>query len=149
MQLFSDCMIISGRSSANGSSPTSSRAHQTAWPRPSGTCWRVKLGLPRRRLQPLQAGELVVLAALGERVIEFELHVEMVLDDRLVASGHEDEMLDAGLACLVDDILDDRLVDDGQHFLGDGLGGREETRAEAGDRENCLANSFHAVNYPF
>ena len=106
-------------------------------------------GLPRRRLQPLQAGKLVVLAALRQRVVELELDVEMVFDDRLVAAGDEDEMLDAGLARLIDDILDDRPVDDGQHFLGNGLGGREEPRAETGDRENCLANSLHAVNYPF
>ena len=37
---------MSGSSSANGSWPTSSRAHQTAWPRPSGDCWRVKLAVP-------------------------------------------------------------------------------------------------------
>jgi len=73
----------------------------------------------------------------------------MVFDDRLVAAGDEDEMFDAGLARLIDDILDDRPVDDGQHLLGDGLGGREEPRAETGDRENCLANSLHAFNYPF
>jgi hypothetical protein len=40
--------------------------------------------------------------------------------------------------------LDDRPVDDGQHFLRDGLGGRKEPRAEAGDRKNCLANALHA-----
>ena len=106
-------------------------------------------GLARRRLQPLQAGELVVLAALRQRVVELELHVEMVLDDRLVAAGHEDEMLDAGFARLVDDILDDRPVDDGQHFLGDGLGGRKEAGAETGDGKDCFADFFHAANYPF
>src|SRR5262245_28345765 len=36
----------SGRSSANGSLPIRSRAHHTAWPRPSGSCWRVKLVVP-------------------------------------------------------------------------------------------------------
>ena len=102
-------------------------------------------GLPRRRLQPLQAGKLLVLAALCQRVIELELDIEMVLDDRLVAAGHEDEMLDARLARLIHHILDDRPVDDGQHLLGNSLGGREEPRAETGDRENCLANSLHAV----
>ncbi len=106
-------------------------------------------GLAGRRLQPLQAGELVVLAALRKRVVELELDVEMILDDRLVAAGDEDEVLDPRVARLVDDILDDRPVDDRQHFLRDGLGGREEPCAEAGDREDCFANSLHAVNYPF
>ena len=40
------CTSTSGSSSANGSLPTSSRAHHTAWPRPSGDCWRVKLMVP-------------------------------------------------------------------------------------------------------
>ena len=62
----------------------------------------------------------------------------MVLDDALVAAGDEDEMLDAGLAGLVDHILDDRPVDDGQHFLGNRLGGGQEAGAEAGDRETRL-----------
>jgi hypothetical protein len=39
-------------------------------------------------------------------VLEFKLAVEMVLDDRLVAAGDEDEMFNAGLACLVDHVLD-------------------------------------------
>src|SRR5215204_5011847 len=37
---------MSGSMSANGSLPTISRAHQTAWPSPSGSCWRVKLVWP-------------------------------------------------------------------------------------------------------
>src|ERR1039458_6026924 len=40
------CTNTSGNSSAKGSWPTSSRAHQIAWPRPSGDCWRVKLKVP-------------------------------------------------------------------------------------------------------
>ena len=68
---------------------------------------------------------------------------------RLVAAGDEDEMLDAGLARLVDDILDDRPVDDRQHFLGDRLGGRQEARAETGNRENCFADFFHDSRVPF
>ena len=104
--------------------------------------------LARRRLQPLQPGELLVLAALGQRVVELELEVEMIFDHRLVAAGDEDEMLDAGFPRLVDDILDDGPVDDREHLLRNGLGGRKKPRAETGHRENCLANSFHAVDYP-
>ena len=40
------CTSTSGSRSANGSCPTSSRAHHTAWPSPSGSCWRVKLAVP-------------------------------------------------------------------------------------------------------
>ena len=69
----------------------------------------------------------------------------MILDDVLVAPGDEDEMLDAGLPRLVDHMLDDRPVDHRQHFLGHGLGGRQEAGSEAGDREYRFANRFHEV----
>ena len=98
-------------------------------------------GLPGPGCKRCRRGELVVLAALRQRVVQLELHVEMILDDRLVAAGDEDEMLDAGLARLVDHILDDRPVDDRQHFLRDGLGRRQETRAQTGNRKYRLANS--------
>jgi hypothetical protein len=102
-------------------------------------------GLARARLQALKMRELVVLAALRQRVVKFELQIEMILDDALVAAGHEDEVLDAGFARLVHDILDHRLVDDGQHLLGDRFRGREEARAEAGNREDCFADFFHGA----
>jgi hypothetical protein len=105
-------------------------------------------GLAGARLQTLEMRELVILAALRQRVVELELQVEMILDDTLVAAGHEDEVLDPGFARLVHDILDHRLVDDGEHFLGDGLGSRKKTRAEAGDGEDCLANFFHPAIIP-
>ena len=64
----------------------------------------------------------------------------MILDDALVAPGDEDEVLDAGLARLVDDVLDQRPVDHRQHLLGHGLGGGQEPGAEAGDGKNSFAN---------
>ena len=67
----------------------------------------------------------------------------MVLDHAFVSPGDEDEMLDAGLARFVDHVLDQRPVDDRQHFLRHGLGGRQEAGAETGDRENGFANRFH------
>src|SRR5262249_25958868 len=120
------CTSTSGRSSANGSWPTSSRAHQTAWPRPSGCCWRVKLAVPGPRQVLRQGFEIGAPLPLGERVLELELAVEMVLDDALVAPGDEDEMLDAGLARLVDHVLDQRPVDHRQHLLRHRLGRRQE-----------------------
>ncbi len=43
---------------------------------------------------------------------------------------------------LVDDVLDQRPVDHGQHFLGHGLGRGQEAGAETGDREYSFAD-FH------
>ena len=44
----------------------------------------------------------LVLAAALQRVFQLVGDVEMIFDHRLVAAGDEDEMLDAGLARLVD-----------------------------------------------
>ncbi len=73
------------------------------------------------------------LAALPERRFELVLLVEVVLDDALVAARHEDEMLDARLAGLVDGELDDRPIHHGEHFLGHGLGGGQEARSQPCD----------------
>src|SRR5690606_723702 len=92
------------------------------------------------RPKPLQ---FVRLSALGKRVVKLELDVEMILDHRLVAAGHEDEMLDPRLACLIDHILDDRPVDDREHFLGNRLRGWQEACAEAGNRKDGLSDFLH------
>src|SRR6476620_6115275 len=87
--------------------------------------------------------EIVVALALGERVLELELAVEVVLDYTLVAAGDEDEMLDAGLARLVDHVLDQRPVDHRQHLLRHGLGRGQESGAQSGHGENGFADRSH------
>ena len=77
-----------------------------------------------------------------ESVFKFIGRVEMILDDALVTAGHKDEMLDSRLARLVDDVLKNRPVDDGQHLLGDRLGRRQEPRAETGDRQHGFTDRF-------
>jgi hypothetical protein len=84
--------------------------------------------------------------ALRERVLESELAVEMVLDDPLVAAGDKYEMLDSGLARLVHDVLDQRPVDNRQHFLRHGFGCGEEPGAQPGDRKHGFANGSHGIN---
>ncbi|MNY74992.1 hypothetical protein D3C86_2141580 [compost metagenome] len=49
--------------------------------------------------------------------------VEVVFDGALVAAGDEDHVGDAGRDGLLHRVLDQRLVDDGQHFLRLRLGG--------------------------
>jgi hypothetical protein len=78
------------------------------------------------------------LARLLERYLELEGHVEVVLDRPLVAAGDEDHLAHAGGIGLLDGVLDQRLVDDGQHLLGLRLGGGQEAGAEAGDGEDRL-----------
>ena len=140
---------MSGRSTAKGSSPTSSRAHHTAWPRPSGSCWRVKLIDPAVGAFALQFLERRLLAALAQRRLELVGDVEMVLDRRLVAAGDHDEMLDPRRARLVDRVLDDRAVDHGQHLLGHRLGRRQEAGAEAGDGKHGGTEAMRHDGDPF
>src|SRR5437868_4246564 len=94
------------------------------------------------RLVALQNLHFGFLAAGFEGRIEFKHPVEMILDHALVAAGDKDEMLDASLFGFIDHVLDQWLVDDGQHFLWHGLGGGQNAGAEASDRENSFAD-FH------
>src|SRR5262249_57370806 len=100
-------------------------------------------GLAGARELGFQEIQLPALAAPLQRRFELELLVEMVLDHALVAPGHENEMLDPGLARLVHHPLDDRPVDHGEHLLGHGLGGRQEARAQAGHGKNGFSDRFH------
>ena len=48
----------------------------------------------------------------------------------------------------LDAVLNDRLVDERQHFLGLRLGGRQEPRAEAGRGEDGFANAVTFTDWP-
>src|SRR5262249_17613861 len=89
--------------------------------------------------------EIGLSLALAQRHLELEGAVEMILDDALVAPGNENEMLDAGLPCFVDDMLDDGPVDNREHFLGHGLGGGQESGPQTGNGEDGFADSFHTA----
>ena len=80
------------------------------------------------------------LAARLEERLELDRHVEVVLDRVLAAAGDEDDVVDARGDRLFDAVLDDRLVDERQHFLRLGLGRGEEPGAEAGGRKHGFAN---------
>ena len=101
-------------------------------------------GAGLRQLLP-QEIERLVLLPFEQRHLQLELAVEVVLDDALVAAGDEDEVLDAGLPRLVDDMLDQRPVDHRQHLLRHRLGRRQEAGAEPGDGKDGFADEFHAL----
>ena len=81
------------------------------------------------------------VALLLEQVLELVGEVEVVLDRPFLAGGDDDDLLDPGRHGLLDRVLDDRLVDERQHLLGLGLGGREEAGAPAGGGEDGLSNA--------
>jgi hypothetical protein len=87
--------------------------------------------------------KIVSPLALGQRVLELELPIEMVLDDGLVASRDEDEVLDAGFPRLIHDMLNEGPIDDGQHLLGHGLGGRQESCTQPGYRKHGFPYWLH------
>jgi hypothetical protein len=65
----------------------------------------------------------------------------VVLDAALVPAGDEDHLGDAGGSGLFHSILNQRTVDDRQHFFRLGLGGRKEAGSQSGDRKNSFANA--------
>ena len=121
----------SPRATTNGTAPTNGRAHRTAWPETEGLALARVEVLHARALE-LELGQQLLLAALAQGLDQLEVGVEVVLDRRLAAAGHEQDALDAGLRQLLDDVLHDRPAADGQHLLGLGLGGGQEARAEPG-----------------
>ena len=86
--------------------------------------------------------QLRFLPALVEGPLKLELAVEMVLDNTLVATGDEDEMFDAGGPRLVDHVLDDGAIDDGQHLFRHRFRGGQEAGTEASHGKDGFADAF-------
>jgi hypothetical protein len=64
----------------------------------------------------------------------------VIFDGALVLTGDDDDLLDARRRGLFDDVLNDGLIDDGQHLLGLGLGRRQEARAKSRRGNDGLAD---------
>src|SRR5215472_5712956 len=77
--------------------------------------------------------EQLGLAARSKLGLQLVGLVEMILDGALVAARDEDHVGDAGRGGLLHRILDQRLVDHRQHFLGACFRYRQKPAAEAGD----------------
>ena len=94
---------------------------------------------------PAHFFQFVQLAGTFQHVLELQVVVEVVLDDVLVTVGDEDHVLDMGTLGLFHNILDDGLVVDGQHFLGDILGRGQGTGPPAGHGDDNLTNVLHVL----
>ena len=84
-----------------------------------------------------------VLALFGQFALELGIGVEVVFDRALVAARHEDHFGHPRGGRLLHGVLDERLVDDREHFLRHGLGGRQESRAETVDGKDDFADGLH------
>src|SRR5664279_2401674 len=65
----------------------------------------------------------------------------MILDCPLLAAGDDVYLFDSGRHSLFHGVLDYGLVNEGEHLLGLGLGGRKEAGAPTRGRKYCLAYS--------
>ena len=90
----------------------------------------------------LERVELRLLIARHQGVAQLVAVIEVVLNGGFSTAGDEDELLNSGGTRLLDRILDERFVDNRQHFLGQRLGGRQKPGAEAADRKNRLTWSL-------
>ena len=89
-----------------------------------------------------------VLALGFQRALQIVVDVEMVFQRAFAAAGDENELLDAGRARFVDRVLDQRAVDQRQHFLRHRLGRRQKARAETGDGKYGFADgATHLLSF--
>jgi hypothetical protein len=89
---------------------------------------------------PAANGEQIHLAALFQAAFELRAEVEVIFDGRLAAAGDNDDLIAPGGEGFFDTVLDDGLVDERQHFLGNGFGGGQKASAKSGGGEYRLTH---------
>ena len=62
----------------------------------------------------------------------------MIFDGVLAAAGDDRDFADSGCNGLFDDILDQRFIDQRQHFFRLGFRGRQESRSQASGGKNAF-----------
>ena len=90
--------------------------------------------------------EPLVVALVLELDLELGDRVEVVRDGVLVAADDDQDVVDAGLDGLFDDVLDGRLVDDRQHLLRHRLRGGKEASTETSGRNDGLEGLVRHAN---
>src|SRR5207245_7125688 len=89
---------------------------------------------------------LVFLPFFLQKALERGRRIEMIFDGILAFAGDDNDVLDSRRDALFRDILNLRLVDDGEHLFGLRFGGGKEARAETGGREHGLSNFLMRVH---
>ena len=90
----------------------------------------------------MDVGKLRRLALLFKQRLELDAAIEMVLDRALAAACHEDELLNACGACLINGILNERPVNDRQHLFRQGFGGRQKPGSHTTHGKYRLADAI-------
>src|SRR3954454_20348121 len=115
---------------------------------PQGALLPGECDVARRWKPGVQLVEQLAAAAALQRRLELEGHIEMILDRVLGPAGDKVELLDAGRLGLLHCVMDQRLVDDGQHLLGHRLRRRQRARTQSGYREYRLADALSHSDPP-
>ncbi len=67
----------------------------------------------------------------------------MIFQASLVRSSDDNNVFDTSFYEVFNDILDNRLIDDWQHFFGHSLSLRQETRTKTSSSNNSFCNFSH------
>src|SRR6266496_2765153 len=81
----------------------------------------------------------------NSNAFEFEVTVEVALDSGLGGVGNHDDLVKPGCKRFFYDVVDDGMIDQREHLLGDGLGGREKPCAVARGEDDGLADVHTAA----
>ena len=84
-------------------------------------------------------GQQLLLARSFQHAFQLKIVIKVILDDALFPVGDKHNIRHAGMHGLFHNILDDRLVVDGQHFLGNILARRQRPSSPASHGNNNLA----------
>jgi len=84
------------------------------------------------------------LARPGKQILQGQIIVEMVFNNSLILVRNEDHILQSRGLRLLDNVLHNGLIVDGQHFLGNVFGGRQGPRSPPGDGDDHFLD-FHAL----
>ncbi|MCY1423440.1 hypothetical protein D9M71_391510 [compost metagenome] len=88
--------------------------------------------------QATDADQVFLLVGVADLAFQLVADVEVVFQGALATTSDDADLGQAGFEGLFNGVLDQWLVDHRQHFLGHGLGGREEASAVAGSREQTF-----------
>ena len=98
--------------------------------------------------QPPQFAQQNFFVFLGQPGFEFKIAVEMVFNRTFAFSRNNENVFDARINGLLHHVLNRGRVDDGQHFFGLRLGGRQETGSETSGGNNGFFNHTRSSDIP-
>jgi hypothetical protein len=91
----------------------------------------------------LQLREQLLLPGFAQRLNQFGIQIEVVLERRLPRSGHEQDAAHTHPRQFLHHVLDHRFAADRQHFLRLRFGGRQQPGTEAGDGDDGDIDIHH------